>query len=51
MCVECRQVPCHPSCPNAEEPKGLYECKKCGCQIYKGDRYFEKKACVYAKNV
>ena len=31
MCRECRQEPCHPRCPNAEEVP--LECTDCGSEI------------------
>lgn len=37
MCKECRQDPCHPRCPNADEPTILYECDLCGYPIYEND--------------
>ena len=37
MCSECWQHPCHPSCPNADEPRAIYECDLCGYPIYEGD--------------
>lgn len=36
MCEECRQSPCHPSCPNAEPPI-TFECARCGEEFYEGD--------------
>ncbi|MBQ6091324.1 MAG: hypothetical protein IJL07_08690 [Lachnospiraceae bacterium] len=41
MCEICRQIPCHPRCPNAPEPEPKYECSECGEGIYEGDRYFD----------
>lgn len=40
MCDECRQYPCHPRCPNADEPVALYECDLCGYSIYEGDEMY-----------
>ena len=41
MCRECRQEPCHPSCPNAEPQKCV--CDRCGRtlgrHIYIEDEY------------
>ena len=37
MCMECRQTPCHPRCPNAPDPKPVYECEYCHDGIYEGD--------------
>lgn len=41
MCMVCRQYPCHPSCPNAPEPKPAYICSKCGEGIFPGDSYYD----------
>ena len=41
MCRECHQIPCHPSCPNAPEPKHVYICSGCGESICEGDDYFD----------
>lgn len=40
MCAVCMQMPCHPSCPNAPEPKPMFRCSKCGEGIFEGDKYF-----------
>lgn len=40
MCRVCMHTPCHPRCPNASEPAAVYECCKCGCGIYDGDRFY-----------
>lgn len=37
MCSECRQYPCHPMCPNADEPPIVCECEICGQGICAGD--------------
>lgn len=39
MCDMCRMTPCHPRCPNAQEPKKEYECCICGYGLFKGDKY------------
>ena len=41
MCMECRQYPCHPRCPNAPEPAAVYECAYCNEPIRAGDDYVE----------
>lgn len=41
MCDVCHQSPCHPRCPNAPEPRALYECKVCGEGITAGEDYYE----------
>lgn len=41
MCAVCMQMPCHPGCPNAPEPKPIYLCRKCGEGIFEGDKYFQ----------
>lgn len=39
MCMECRQNPCHPRCPNASEPPIVLYCDNCGMGIREGDEY------------
>lgn len=41
MCEICRQIPCHPRCPNAPEPTSVYECAWCKEPIYEGDKYLD----------
>lgn len=41
MCSECHMHPCHPSCPNAPEPKAIYRCKHCYEGICEGDEMVE----------
>lgn len=41
MCMVCRQYPCHPRCPNADEPRTEHMCKECGNPIYEGEKYLE----------
>ena len=41
MCSICRQIPCHPRCPNAEPPKPVHVCAKCGEGIFEEDRFFD----------
>ena len=41
MCNICRQTPCHPRCPEAPEPKAIYECINCNAGIYDGDGYYD----------
>lgn len=41
MCEICRQYPCDPRCPNAPEPKPVYECRKCKDGIQDGEKYFD----------
>lgn len=53
MCEICRQNPCHPRCPNAEEPKGKYTCIKCGYGIMEDEEYLESEegpVCVECLN-
>ena len=40
MCSECRQTPCHPRCPNADEPPVVEQCMHCGADIYVGDTMY-----------
>lgn len=39
MCELCRQAPCHPRCPNADEPITEHECCICGAGIFEGEEY------------
>ncbi len=41
MCAECRQTPCHPSCPNAEPDKVIGMCYLCKVKIFEGDTYYK----------
>jgi hypothetical protein len=41
MCIECRQSPCHPRCPNAPDPPSVFVCSGCGDSIRDGDNYWE----------
>ena len=41
MCCICLQNPCNSRCPNAEEPKAIYQCSVCGGGISQGQKYFE----------
>lgn len=40
MCMECRQNPCHPRCPNAH-PEVVGVCKKCKEEITRGEMFVE----------
>lgn len=40
MCMECRQYPCHPRCPNAPEPRPAMRCRQCRRGLFAGDRHF-----------
>ena len=47
MCEICRQTPCHPRCPNADDDS-LYECDICHGGIYEGDTMYcldDKRIC------
>lgn len=37
MCEECRRTPCHPRCPNAQDPIPVFICSGCGQDIYEGE--------------
>lgn len=37
MCEECHQNPCHPQCPNADEPKIKFFCELCDAAIYEDE--------------
>lgn len=41
MCSICLQSPCNFRCPNATEPKTVYQCSVCGEGIYRWQKYFE----------
>jgi hypothetical protein len=41
MCEICHRTPCHPQCPNAEEPAPVAECAWCKEPIYEGDEYYD----------
>ncbi len=41
MCAECRQTPCHPSCPNSEPSAMIAKCYLCGERIFEGDIYYQ----------
>ena len=40
MCDECRQIPCHPRCPNAAPPKVRGTCLQCGEELLDGYDYY-----------
>ncbi len=40
MCEVCRQIPCHPRCPNAPESPIIHKCIHCGVKIREGDTYY-----------
>ena len=40
MCDICRHTPCHPRCPNADEPKSVCKCDICGCNIYEDETMY-----------
>lgn len=46
MCDVCRQIPCHPRCPNAPEPTAVLMCARCNSGIYAGDRYHNSEGGV-----
>ena len=41
MCEICHSAPCLSRCPNAPEPKTVFECSGCGGMILEGDYYWE----------
>lgn len=41
ICEYCKQVPHHPHCPFAPEPKSNHYCFICGNGIYDGEEYIE----------
>lgn len=40
MCSECRQYPCHPSCPSSPPSCPVLECDLCGEGIFEGEEYY-----------
>ena len=54
ICDICRNIPCHPQCPNAPPLKIIGRCKYCKAPIYETDFYisdeydyiFEKEDCL-----
>lgn len=50
MCMECRQTPCHPRCPNAPEPESFRRCSECGEKIYAGDGYYYVEGSTYCED-
>ena len=43
MCIECRQTPCHPNCPNAPLLQPRCTCSLCKEGIYDREEYFENE--------
>ena len=41
MCYECRRNPCHPSCPNADEPPVIANCDVCHTDLREGESAFQ----------
>ena len=41
ICEYCKQVPHHPHCPLAPEPKTNHYCSICGNGIYDGEEYIK----------
>ncbi len=41
MCQECRQTPCHPRCPNADDPPIVCYCDNCDGEIRDGDTMYK----------
>lgn len=41
MCEICRQSPCDPRCPCADQPEEICSCKICGEPICEGDEYYD----------
>lgn len=41
MCEICLQSPCHPRCPNAQDPPVVCPCCQCGNEIYEGDEVYD----------
>ena len=45
MCEICRQTPCHPRCPNADEPKIIGHCDNVNCGEPLREDYTNCAAC------
>lgn len=41
MCAICNSFPCNSRCPNAEEPRTVHTCEKCGSSIFAGEKYYD----------
>lgn len=41
MCSTCRQLFCHPRCPNYTPLKTAHYCSACGDGIYDGEEYIK----------
>lgn len=41
MCEICLQSPCHPRCPNAQDPPVVCLRCQCGNEIYEGDEVYD----------
>jgi len=41
MCSVCMSSPCHPRCPNADEPSVVEYCFDCKKEIYEGEDYYD----------
>lgn len=50
MCMECRQTPCHPRCPNAPEPEFFERCSECGAKLYVGDGCYKVDGAIYCED-
>jgi hypothetical protein len=50
MCNVCRQAPCHPQCPNADEPKPIFRCAWCKGEIHYDDYYYEIDDCIVCED-
>ena len=48
MCEICRSYPCHPRCPNADEPIPVEICSICNEWICVGDEYIKNNDGEYA---
>lgn len=40
MCSECMRHPCHPQCPNSNEPKVIGYCEECGDRLREDYEYY-----------
>lgn len=50
MCSICHRIVCPSTCPNADEPKPIQVCEKCGTSLYAGDSAYNIGDHVYCED-
>ena len=50
MCEICHRTPCHPRCPNADEPAVVCLCANCGDEIHEGDEVYNINDELWCEN-